>query len=80
MVDWSTIELCCSNLKRWEGPSMNTGTEYSLAYMAAYSDFRLVPKVTVTEWPTWLPYSRYSYLCRKPKRQDKYHWSREVLL
>ncbi len=26
----------------------------------------LVPRATVTEWPTWLPYSRCSYLCRKP--------------
>ncbi len=38
----------------------------STAYMAAYSDFRLVRKVTVTEWPTWLSYSRCSYFCRKP--------------
>ncbi len=67
MVDWSTIELRCSNLKRWEGPRVRVYIRtlgQSTAYMATYSDFRLVPKVTVTEWPTWLPYSRCSYLCR----------------
>ncbi len=46
MVDWSTIELRCSNLKRWGGPSVYIRTlGHSTAYMATYSDFRLVPKV-----------------------------------
>ncbi len=54
------LEGDCSNLKR-----------QTTAYMVAYSDFRLVPKVTVTEWPTWLPYSRCSYLCRKPTEAGK---------
>ncbi len=49
MVDWSTIEVRCSNLKRWEGPRVYIHTyilprTYTLgqstAYMAAYSDFR----------------------------------------
>ncbi len=47
MVDWSRIERTtgCSNLKRWEGPRVYIRTlGQSTAYMAAYSDFRLVPK------------------------------------
>ncbi len=40
MVDWSR----CSNLKRWEGPRVYIGAEYSL-HGRVYSDFRLVPKV-----------------------------------
>ncbi len=49
MVDWSGVllnVLLCSNLKRWEGPRVDIRTlGQSTAYMAAYSDFRLVPKV-----------------------------------
>ncbi len=53
----------------------------STAYMAAYSDFRLVPKVAVTEWPTWLPYSRCSYLRRWPTEagQVSLEWRSSVL-
>ncbi len=38
--------LRCSNLKRWEGPRVYIRIlGQSTAYMAAYSDFRIVPKV-----------------------------------
>ncbi len=41
MVDWSTIELRCSNLKQWEGPRVYIYTfGQSTAYMAGFSDFR----------------------------------------
>ncbi len=33
-------------------------------------------KVTVMEWPTWLPYSCFSYLCRKPTEA----WSKDSIL
>ncbi len=75
MVDWSTIELRCSNLKRWEGPSVYIRTlGQSTAYMATYRDFRLVPKVN----------GRHAHVVatfvESLQRRGKYHWSGEVLL
>ncbi len=78
MVDWSTIELRCSNLKRWEGPSVYIRTlGYGAEYMASYSEFRLVQKVN----------GRHGCLTRivatfveSLQRRGRYHWSGEVLL
>ncbi len=58
MVDWSTIELWCKAVGGAKCVHWAWGRV--TVYMAAYSE------VTVTEWPTWLPYSHCSYLCRKP--------------
>ncbi len=66
------MDLWCSNLRLWEGPACTFGYKVVL-YMYVYVAFMSVSmdmygngKVTVTERPTWLPYSSCSYLCRKP--------------
>ncbi len=79
------IYVWCSNLKRWKGPRVYIRTlGQSTAYMAAYSDFRLVLKVTPQYgdgMATRLPYSRCSYLCRKPTEvgQVSLEWRSIVL-
>ncbi len=52
MVDWSTIELSCSNLTQWEGPSMNIGAQFTWPGVVTSGLYVSVPKVKVTEWPT----------------------------
>ncbi len=67
-----------------DGPSLHMQAPCSLehtVYMALCSDIRVTCQVTVTKWPTWLPYSHCSQLCRERlQRRGKYQWSGEVLL
>ncbi len=52
----------------------------STAYMATYSDFRLVPKVTVMEWPNGCLTCVVATFVESLQRRGKYHWIGEVLL
>ncbi len=51
------MPACRPTARSGQGCTQARTLGQSTAYMAVYSDFRLVPKVTVMEWPTWLPYS-----------------------
>ncbi len=63
MVDWSTIELSCSNLMQWEGPSMNIGTRFTWPGVVTSSLYVSVPKVKVHSCLTRIV---ACYICRKP--------------